>query len=121
MSFGFGIGSGLRALEAARFGMQIAGNNVANANTPGYSRQRIDLAAAMPYAVGSNLQIGTGVEVRGITRLVDDGLEQRMQLQLGLVGSAELDQSTSCALTRATARCAAASCSRATRSPRASG
>jgi flagellar hook-associated protein 1 FlgK len=94
MSFGFGIGSGLRALEAARFGMQIAGNNVANANTPGYSRQRIDLAAAMPYAVGSNLQIGTGVEVRGITRLVDDGLEQRMQLQLGLVGSAELDQST---------------------------
>jgi hypothetical protein len=29
---------------------------------------------------------------RGISRLVDDGLERRLQLQLGLVGAAELDQ-----------------------------
>lgn len=93
MSIGFGIGSALRGLTAARLGMQTAGNNVANANTPGYSRQRIDLAAALPYAIAGNLQIGTGVDVRGITRLVDEGLERRLQLQLGLVGSAELDQS----------------------------
>ena len=92
MSFGFGIGSALRGLTAARLGMQTAGNNVANANTPGYSRQRVDLAAALPYAIAGNLQIGTGVDVRGITRLVDEGLERRLQLQLGLVGSAELDQ-----------------------------
>ena len=93
MSFGFGMGAGLRALNAARYGMQIAGNNVANANTAGYSRQRIDLTAAMPYTLGNGLQIGTGVDVRGITRLVDDGLERRLQMQLGLVGAAELDQS----------------------------
>lgn len=92
MSFGFGLGSGLRALNAARLGMQTAGNNVANANTPGYSRQRVDLAAALPYGIAGNLQIGTGVDIRGITRLVDDGLERRLQLQLGLVGAAELDQ-----------------------------
>jgi flagellar hook-associated protein FlgK len=91
MSFGFGMGAGLRALEAARFGMQIAGNNVANANTAGYSRQRVDLSSALPYSLAGNLQIGTGVDVLGITRLVDDGLERRLQLQLGLVGGAELD------------------------------
>lgn len=93
MSFGFGLGAGLRALTAARLGMQTAGNNVANANTAGYSRQRVDLAAALPYGVSGNLQLGTGVDVRGISRLVDEGLQRRLQLQLGIVGAAELDQS----------------------------
>lgn len=92
MSFGFGFGSALRGLNAARYGMQVAGNNVANANTAGYSRQRVDLTAALPYSLGNGLQIGTGVDVRGITRLVDEGLERRLQMQLGLVGGAELDQ-----------------------------
>lgn len=93
MSFGFGLGAGLRALTAARLGMQTAGNNVANANTAGYSRQRVDLAAALPYSIGGNLQIGTGVDVRGISRLVDEGLARRLQAQLGIVGAATLDQS----------------------------
>ena len=48
MSFGFGLGSGLRALTAARLGMQTSGNNIANANTLGYSRQRVLLSAALP-------------------------------------------------------------------------
>lgn len=92
MSFGFGFGSALRGLNAARYGMQVAGNNVANANTAGYSRQRVDLTSSLPYSLGNGLQIGTGVDVRGITRLVDEGLERRLQMQLGLVGGAELDQ-----------------------------
>jgi flagellar hook-associated protein 1 FlgK len=91
MSFGFGLGSGLSALTAARLGMQTAGNNVANANTPGYSRQRVSLGAAYPFGLVGNIQIGTGVDVNGISRLVDNGLERRLQLQLGLVGAAEFD------------------------------
>ena len=92
MSFGFGMGAGLRALSAAQLGMRTAGNNVANANTPGYSRQRLELGSALPFGVGGNLQLGTGVEVRGISRLIDEGLERRLQFQLGMVGAAELDQ-----------------------------
>ncbi|MEZ6038064.1 MAG: flagellar hook-associated protein FlgK [Planctomycetota bacterium] len=92
MSFGFGLTSGLRALTASRLGMQTAGNNISNANTPGYSRQRVSLSSSMPYGIVGNLQIGTGVDVTGISRLVDDGLERRLQLQLGLVGAAELDE-----------------------------
>ena len=92
MTFGFGLGAGLRALSAAQLGMRTAGNNVANANTPGYSRQRIELGSALPFGVAGNLQLGTGVEVRGISRLVDEGLERRLQYQLGLVGAAELDE-----------------------------
>ena len=93
MTFGFGIGAGLRALTAARIGMQTAGNNVANANTPGYSRQRVDLMSALPFGIGRNLQIGGGVDVAGITRMVDDGLIRRLRMQAGLVGAAEIDES----------------------------
>lgn len=93
MTFGFGLDAGLRALNAARLAMQTAGNNVANANTAGYSRQRVELAASMPFGVSGNYQIGTGVDVLGITRMVDQGLEVRLAMQLGLVGAAELEHS----------------------------
>ena len=91
MTFGFGMGAGLAALRAAQLGMQTASNNVANANTPGYSRQRVELGSAFSYSVRGNLQVGTGVDVNGIGRMVDAGLERRIQLQLGLVGAAEID------------------------------
>jgi len=91
MSLGFGFGSGLRALSAARLGMQTAGNNIANANTVGYSRQRVSLSAALPYQVGAGFQIGSGVEVNGIFGVVDEGLQRRIQMQQGLVGGAEVD------------------------------
>ncbi|MFM1870747.1 MAG: Flagellar hook-associated protein 1 [Planctomycetota bacterium] len=93
MSFGFGLGSGLRALTAARLGMQTAGNNISNANTVGYSRQRVELSAALPYSIAGGHQIGNGVDVARIGRLFDDGLERRMQMQLSLLGAAELDHS----------------------------
>jgi flagellar hook-associated protein FlgK len=93
MTFGFGLGAGLRALTAARLGMQTAGNNVANANTAGYSRQRVELAASMPFGVNGSYQIGSGVDVLGITRITDQGLETRLAMQLGMVGAAELEHS----------------------------
>ena len=92
MTFGFGLGAGLRALTAARLGMQTAGNNVANANTAGYSRQRVELSASLPFGISGGYQIGSGVDVIGISRIVDGGLEARIALQLGLVGAAELEQ-----------------------------
>jgi flagellar hook-associated protein FlgK len=91
MSLGFGMGAGLRALTASRLGMQTAGNNVSNANTKGYSRQRVELSAASPFTIGRGLQLGTGVEVGGISRLVDGGLERRIQMQMGMQGAALLD------------------------------
>ena len=82
MTLGFGLGAGLRALTAARIGMQTAGNNVANANTPGYTRQRVELVSALPYMSAGGMQLGAGVDVAGITRLVDNGIERRLQMQL---------------------------------------
>jgi flagellar hook-associated protein 1 FlgK len=89
--FGVGLGAGLKALNAARMAIHIAGQNVANANTEGYSRQRVLLGSAFPFDAGRRQLIGTGVEIDEIGRIVDDGLERRLRLQLGMSGSAEAD------------------------------
>ena len=91
MSFGIGLGSGLRALAAARLGIETAGQNVANVNTPGYSRQRILQSSAFPQTLGNGLQVGTGVHVDEIRRQVDAGLERRLRTQFGVHGSAQVD------------------------------
>ncbi|MEW5785209.1 MAG: flagellar hook-associated protein FlgK [Bacillota bacterium] len=61
---------GRKALRAQQKGMDVSGQNVANANTPGYSRQRVDLAAVVPPAVaGVSMSPGNGVVVNDILRV----------------------------------------------------
>src|SRR5262245_8170868 len=93
MTFGMGLGAGLKALNAARLGVETAGHNISNANTTGYTRQRVMLAASLPFSLGRGLQIGSGVDVNAIARLADEGLETRMRFQIGVSGGAEVDQS----------------------------
>jgi len=76
---------GISGLQAAQKAFDIIGNNVANAATDGYHRQRIELRSAYTSQVGSTL-IGGGVEVAGITRLIDDLLEQEILRQGSLLG-----------------------------------
>lgn len=64
------IETGRSALQAQLKGMAVSGQNVANANTPGYSRQRVDLVAAVPALTGGlSPSPGYGVEVAAITRM----------------------------------------------------
>jgi flagellar hook-associated protein 1 FlgK len=75
MSGSFSIGRS--GLAASQLGMNITGNNIANANTPGFSRQRVDLAPSANQLQG-RLRIGNGVDVQGIRRLTDQALQQRL-------------------------------------------
>lgn len=75
MSGSFSIGRS--GLAASQLGMNITGNNIANANTPGFSRQRVDLAPSANQIQG-RLRIGSGVDVQGIRRLTDLALQQRL-------------------------------------------
>ncbi|MGB4502547.1 MAG: flagellar hook-associated protein FlgK, partial [Dethiobacteria bacterium] len=64
------IETGRSALRAQMMGMAVSGQNVANANTPGYSRQRVELAPAVPaLTTGLSLVPGYGVEITAITRV----------------------------------------------------
>ena len=58
---------GLSALQAARTGLDVVAQNVANANTPGYHRQITRLVDKMPVEL-RGFFIGTGVEVGHIDR-----------------------------------------------------
>jgi len=65
------------SLAAHQAVIATAGHNVTNVNTPGYARQRVDLAAALPAdRVGAGF-IGRGVVVQSITQLRDRFFEMQ--------------------------------------------
>ncbi len=88
----FGLDIGASALRSAQQLLNTAAHNVANANTPGYSRQRVRLVQAPPYTYpafnrsGLPGQIGSGVNVAAITRIRDNFLDLQVQAQTGLKG-----------------------------------
>ncbi len=81
-----------RALLASRQAMDVIGHNVANANTPGYSRQRAELRTTPPFPEVTSLdhrqvgQLGTGVEVAAANRLRDLFLDRQYRDQAGAAG-----------------------------------
>lgn len=83
-----GLHTALSGIRAARVGMDTTAHNVSNANTEGYTRQRVELATSYPSqtAVG---KLGTGVSVTDIARIRDTFLDQRVRSDLATGG--ELD------------------------------
>ena len=80
--------TGLRALLAARYTLDTIGHNLANANTPGYSRQSVSISTAAPFLT-RGLLIGGGVEADRIQRTVDELLGKRILGQYGVGGGLE--------------------------------
>jgi flagellar hook-associated protein 1 FlgK len=61
----FGISVG--ALQAFQSALNVTSNNIANANTPGYAKETVDLTTAPPQSNG-NVTVGNGVQIAGISR-----------------------------------------------------
>jgi len=68
-----------RALDAQRFGLDVTGQNIANINTPGYTRRVIDMAAVPPE---SNRTAGRGVDVVAVRSARDLLIERRLQQEV---------------------------------------
>lgn len=89
----FGLSTALRGLVASQVMMDIAAHNTANANTPGYSRQRVGLVASAPFSYpafnrsGLPGQVGTGVSIATITRVRDAFLDLQLRGQVQLEGA----------------------------------
>ncbi|MDR1051239.1 MAG: flagellar hook-associated protein FlgK, partial [Deltaproteobacteria bacterium] len=66
--------TGMRMSQAA---MEVASHNIANVNTDGYSRQRINLAT-LPTMNGSWGQMGLGVDANNISRYNDQFLTRSL-------------------------------------------
>lgn len=83
MSTFSGLSTALTALTAQRQALEVAGQNIANANTVGYTRQRAELQSvgsgqsATMFSQGSS--VGNGVQVGSISRLGDLFLDARVR------------------------------------------
>ena len=69
---------GVAALNNAQVGVTTAGHNIANASTPGYSRQVVDLQTNQPLFSGAGF-IGTGASVAAIQRVYDGFLGDQLR------------------------------------------
>ncbi len=82
---------GANAMLAQQQALQTTGHNISNANTPGYTRQRVTLATSYPMSQGT-YYLGLGVNAAGVTGIFDNFVEsQLVDLQSGL-GSADAQQ-----------------------------
>ena len=72
------INTGLSALSAFKRQMETTGHNIANVNTEGYSRQRVDLSARIPQPASVGY-IGSGVQIADISRSYDAYLATRVR------------------------------------------
>jgi len=68
---------GKSALSAAQVGLATTGHNIANASTPGYSRQVVVQAAAQAQNFGYGF-VGQGTEVAAVTRAYNEILNKQM-------------------------------------------
>lgn len=83
MSSFAGLNGALTSLLAQRRALEIAGHNIANVNTPGYTRQRANLssvdAGAVPSLFSSTTPVNGGVTVTSVERLGEVFLEARVR------------------------------------------
>ena len=81
-------------IYASQASLNVTGNNIANINTKGYTRQRADLVSLhsdgnIRYANGFNLNIGYGVLVDSISQLRDPFLDIRYRNENSSLGANE--------------------------------
>ena len=85
-----GLNTAYTGLVAARQGLNTVGQNIANANTDGYTRQRVTTssiaATAQTRAVGTAGTIGQGVSVDGVARLGNAQLDAGVRTSAGAAG-----------------------------------
>lgn len=88
-----------RAILTHRTVMDVIGHNIANASTEGYHRQRAVLKTTEPFAYpGTNItgvgQLGTGVKIQEIQRVVDFFVEDQLRVGTSSKGQLEIEKET---------------------------
>ncbi len=78
-------------LQANQIAMQVVGQNIANANTPGYIREETVLTPAPTQRLG-NLLLGLGVRVEAVVQKIDQFLEGRLRGSVSEKSSAEAQE-----------------------------
>ncbi|MBP8820354.1 MAG: flagellar hook-associated protein FlgK [Syntrophomonadaceae bacterium] len=85
MSNFFSLEIGKRSVLMHQTALSITGHNMANANTPGYTRQVPDIVTTPPWhapalvQTGKAGQLGTGVDIAAINRIRDEFIDNQIR------------------------------------------
>lgn len=83
------------AIQANQNALAIVGQNMGNAKTPGYTRQRLDQISInnegnySTYEANPTAHIGSGVWVTGVSQIRDPFLDTRYRMEMGNLGKAD--------------------------------
>ena len=89
-----GLQTALSGLQAAQAAIDTTSENIANANTAGYTRQRVNLVESGALTIpalsqqGGGTQLGTGVTLSDISRIRDQFLDVQYRAQNTATGNA---------------------------------
>jgi flagellar hook-associated protein 1 FlgK len=76
---------GARSMVAEQLGVEVTGQNLANANNAAYARQRVQLQTSTPTPTGIGME-GTGVEAVSIQQVRDQLLDSQIQSEASVGG-----------------------------------
>ena len=77
---------GREGLLAQQRALNVTANNIANVNTPGYTRQRAVFTSTTPALDSAGVPLGGGVQITDVQRIADaalDALVLRERQELG--------------------------------------
>jgi len=67
------------SLAAQQVGLQVTGNNIANAGTEGYTRETVRLSPSGPQAIGNGQFLGTGVSLDTVERQANEAMNESLR------------------------------------------
>ena len=73
------LNNALSGLMSTQKALSTTSHNISNANTEGYSRQRVEMRAQLPADYGSTGYIGNGTKVASVDRLYSDIVGKEMR------------------------------------------
>ena len=81
-------------MSASQRALDVTGQNIANINTPGYTRQRLDITSLNTqkgdfYNANSTIKVGFGVEMTRVSQLRDPFLDAQYRSQISKLGTAD--------------------------------
>jgi flagellar hook-associated protein 1 FlgK len=83
---------GKSALAVQQAAIQVTGNNIANAGNPDYTRQVADIDPSKDRQLRPGVFIGTGVDLTGIKRQIDEALNSRLRASVSDNQAADVTQ-----------------------------
>jgi flagellar hook-associated protein 1 FlgK len=79
------FGISVSALQAFQYAINVTSNNVANASTPGYDKESVNLTESIPQANGS-ATVGSGVTVSGVSRAYSQAATNQLNTSQSTLG-----------------------------------